>query len=438
MGEGIDGPLIQLFNQDELDFDVVKSSIPNDFRIVEDDKVFMVYCKLRSTAHIFTKKNCKLITSFPQISYLNTSATTYLRERPKIWDELTVTQSFEGPMILVFYYGSRWYTTSEVSLQCNNVYGNSTKPLKDYFMDTGKCDTTKLDKSLCYYFVLLHHKLRHIVQYTTLGCDYKELALVSIMRNLVAPPTSADTDANTNTNTDTDVEKCMDPFADCGENPFIKPTIYHFSCLDELEATLEKITYDNATYRRVSMEGFILQHIGGKLRFKIQSELYQQIDKLKPLERNNYQVYLELYQQDKLGDILPYVSKYSNEIVHRINMSMRTLSREILNIYHTTRKRRNCELYDSLSDNYKKVLYGIHGLYIRSRRKDFVNGREIEGKDIRSITVHDIYYHIKNLQPEQLRLLYADRTDLMKNPLIIPHMNLSCIYTMTQTKLMEG
>lgn len=89
-----------------------------------------------------------------------------------------------------------------------------------------------------------------------------------------------------------------------------------------------------------------------------------------------------------------------------------------------------------MTDQYKKILYAIHGLYIKGRKKDFVNGKEIEGKDSKSITVHDIYYYLKNLPPEQLRKLYDDRILMMTNTNIIPYLNLGCIYTLTQTRLM--
>ena len=117
-------------------------------------------------------------------------------------------------------------------------------------------------------------------------------------------------------------------------------------------------------------------------------------------------------------------------------MSMKTLSREILNIYHTTRKKKNGDIYDCLPDSYKKILYGIHGLYIKGRKKDFLNGEAIEGNDIKSITVHDIYYYLKNLSPDQLKQIYLDRTELIKNMEIVPHLNMNCIYTLTQSKLM--
>ena len=413
--------LDSLFLDLQLDsFEKIKEKFSNpDYTILEDDKIFLIRQNNQSTSraseilqngsHIYIKDGLKYITSFNKIRYINDDAKKYIAENEDKWDEFIIQQSFEGPCVQVFNYDDKWYVCNEDSLSCSNVYGNSSKTVLEYFTDTGKCDFNKLNKNICYHFILLHNKLKHIVQYNNLGYDFKELVLLkSVENNIIID------------NSDTEL--------------FIKPIIYHFSCFDELEATLEKITYDNAVYRRISTEGYLISHNG--ILLKLQTEIYSQINILKPLEKNNYQVFLELYQKDKLNDVLPYISKYSNEIIHRINMSMRTLSREILNIYHTTRKKKNCNVYDSLPDNYKKILYGIHGNYIKGRKRDFINGREIEGKDTKSITVHDIYYYLKSLPPNQLRQIYFDRIDVMKNAVLVAHINFNCIYSLTQARLM--
>jgi hypothetical protein len=410
--------LRNLFNSTSLTSLVPKLKKTNFF---ENDDIIMVsendnICSdpmfAFHTCHIFTK-DWKYLSSFGRVLQDNELVKKYLQEKCDFWDDFTVSQCFEGPVVQVFFHNN-WHIATEKSLNASETYGTSSKSVRDYFIDTGKCDFNKLDKDCCYYFVILHNKLKHIVQYSHLGQEYKELVLIDVRR--VGPERAADVDK-------------MKEYPE-----FIKPIIYHFSCFDELEATMDKITYDNAVYKRISTPGFIIRH--GDISLKLQTEIYRQIYRLKPLEQNNYQVFLELYQHDKLNEVLPYVSKYSNDIIHRINMSMKTLSREILNIYHTTRKRKNSDIYDTLPDSYKKLLYGIHGLYIKGRKKDFVNGREVEGRDTKSITIHDIYYHLKNLSPAQLRQIYLDRNELMKNHTIIPQLNLTCIYTLTQSRLL--
>lgn len=449
--------LVKILKLNNNNFDEIKMKISNVYNISEDEKVFLIskvknnkiilnnkFCELDNLfinycSYVFTKDKFRLITRFPKISYKNEKAKEYLKNNQDInnqdiWDKFTIMQSFEGPLVQVFFY-DKWYISTEVDINAGNCYGNTNKSIKDYFLDTNKLDNLdKLDKNYAYHFVLLHNRLKHIVQYTNLNYDYKELVLTNITQ------INNNVNNNINNNIINNIIEVDLSIVKLDDYQFLRPMTYYFSCFDELEATLEKITYDNAVYKRISTEGFIIKHYihNQTIQLKLQTQIYKQIKKLKPLKQNNYQTFLELYQHDKLNDILPYISKYSNEIIHRINMSMRTLSREILNIYHTTRKKKNSDVYDSLSDSYKKLLYEIHGLYIKGRRKDFVNGREIEGKDIRSITVHDIYYHLKNLPSGQLKQIYLDRIELMKNITIIPHLNLNCIYTLTQSRLMSN
>ncbi len=127
-------------------------------------------------------------------------------------------------------------------------------------------------------------------------------------------------------------------------------------------------------------------------------------------------------------------------------MSLRTISKEFLNIYHFTRKNKNKEIYDLLSEAYKKVLYGVHGVYIGTRKNDFENSIELESAKIdnKSITVHDIYYYIKSLPFSTLRQIYLDRDILIEKIKINEEyedlkelMSFDCMFIITQTKLMK-
>ncbi len=130
-------------------------------------------------------------------------------------------------------------------------------------------------------------------------------------------------------------------------------------------------------------------------------------------------------------------------------MSIRTISKELLDIYHFLKKNKKSELYNNIPNNYKKVLYKIHGIYIDARKSDFiknnsdtvqVDSEEITKVEFKSITVHDIYHYIKSLSLLQLKQLYIDREEIIKEKKVNENIyNLlvkDCVYTMTQTKLM--
>jgi hypothetical protein len=344
------------------------------------------------------------------------------------WKNIVAYQSYDGINFTAFFTDNLWYIIYNNGLFLLNGESDdsSFKSIQKALTDIINLD--ELDKKNYYDFELLPHKKNIVRHYD----DCVEL-IHKISHEKI-----------TNKQIEFNIENT------------IKQQQQFFSCLDELIVRLDKISFDNVISKKITIEGFILyiydpndtSHTHGHkvnadissayVVGKIQSDTYKKISKLKQsLTGNIYQNYLELYQNGKLVDYLPYFSKYTNEIVHRINMSMKTLSREILNIYHATRKKKNKDLYDILTEQYKKILYSIHGLYINIRKTDFINGHEIDERESKSITVHDVYYYLKSLPPDQLRQLYHDRLDMLENPSVHQYLCKDCIFTITQSKLME-
>lgn len=142
----------------------------------------------------------------------------------------------------------------------------------------------------------------------------------------------------------------------------------HFSCTDELSMFLESMSNKNYMTKKLTIEGVLIR-LTDDIYVIMQTACYKQITLLKPQTNNIHVGFLEMYQRDKLSSFLPFYSNYSNDILHRINMSMKTLSKEILNIYHLTRNKKNMQLYELLPDIYKKAIYDIHGLYISYKKK---------------------------------------------------------------------
>ena len=194
-------------------------------------------------------------------------------------------------------------------------------------------------------------------------------------------------------------------------------------------------------YQKVTTEGYVLKYYHGEkgkspfTTLKLQTNIYETLMKLKPNNSNIYQCFLELYQKDKLGEFLPYFTKYGGDVLKRIHISMQTISKELLDLYHITRNKKNIDLYNELTNSYKKCLYEIHGLYIKNRSQDFEDGVD-KGGSIRSINVFDIYKYLKNVPSNELRQIYYDRMNSLENPLYV-FLNKKCINTMTQSTLMN-
>ena len=203
--------------------------------------------------------------------------------------------------------------------------------------------------------------------------------------------------------------------------------------------------------KKIILEGYEIYDFNTNLikNYKIQTHIYQQILYIKPKCENIHLGYLELYQANKLNEYLPYFTNYHGEIIHRISMSIRTISKELLDIYHFLKKNKKSELYNNIPSNYKKILYKIHGIYIDARKNDFLKNitesiqeesDEIIKLEFKSITVHDIYHYIKSLTLSHLKQIYLDREEMIKEKKVNEYIyNLiikDCVYTITQTKLM--
>jgi hypothetical protein len=153
-----------------------------------------------------------------------------------------------------------------------------------------------------------------------------------------------------------------------------------------------------------------------------------------PKGLNLNEIYLQLYQNNKLTDILQYINDTSTDIIKRINTSMGTLSREILDIYHMTRNQNNSTLYNLLPPSYRKILYYIHRTYIEQKNSIDMLIVKI------SITVENVYNILKEIDIKLLVNIYKERNLLNENILNSEHelkkLLKACVHTQIQSKLL--
>ena len=410
--------------------------------------------EMNCRSYILDKTNLECVgTQFNKIVY-NQDAVNYINEKEKtddqFWNNVVVQPCYEGTILLVFYHNNSWYVSTRRCLSAQDSKWVRNKSYMDMFKEAikNKFDFDDLDKNYCYTFILVHYKNKNIVNYTNLGKEYKEVFHI----------------ITTEKYTVNEVEY---------EIPNIsKIESLKTKGLDDLLALLNSVSNENQTKRRVTTEGFVLRvYEGEKYKscfriLKLQTELYQKLMRIKPNNSNIHQSYLELFQKDKLNDFLPYFSKYNNNIVKRISNAMKTISKEILNLYHLTRDKKNPNIYTQLGKNYKKILFGLHGLYIEHKKKelnnklvndqvsnDEVSNDEVSNDEVnntsnsneelvdyhisKSINVNDVYYYLKSLSPYDLRQIFFERTSMLDND-DFTFMNKKCINTMTQSTLMFG
>jgi len=383
------------------------------------------------TTTVYQKLPFKKIFSFMTPQLTNNNTMVYLKNLDhNKFKKLYIKNIIEGINCFLIY-NNYWQLISEKSINANeNVYKNNT--INDQFkeiINEKKINLEELDKTKIYNFILVHHKNNGILNFCHYGSGYKELFLNLVLNN-------KDNLQYVN----------IFPNIEHKKNNIKLINKLTFENVQELVENINNLSYENIVNKKISIEGYNIYELNKDIQivnYKLQTHIFQQIQNIKPKNKNIHQGYLEMYQENKLKEYLPYLTNYHIEIIHRISMSLRTISKEFLDIYHYLKKYKQYELYNAIPTNYKKILYGIHGIYIDARKNEFSkNYVEDENKlDTRSITIHDIYHYLKSTPVNLLRQLYFDRDAIIKekkiNPEIYKLFIKDCIYTIIQTKLMS-
>ena len=370
---------------------------------------------------ILDKRTLKIIaTQFNKVIY-NDEAIKLLKMNN--FDNIVVDVCHEGTMILVYYHNNKWYVSTRRCLDANDSKWIKDRSYRQMFNETidNLFTLDDLDKNNVYYFILIHYKNKNIIDNSQMGDNYK--SVIHIMTTNKYSPCEINYTINNNV-------------------PKLKNI--SFNSLDEVILKLKLISQQDEKNKHVSTEGFIIkiyknsQKKGIFTVVKLQTALYRRLMKIKPNNNNIHQIYLELYQKNTLCDFLPYFTIYTTDVIKRINSTMKTISQEILNIYHATRNKKNQNLYNNLKEQYKKILYGLHKQYIKNREKDFQNGIEMSFSERKSkpISVHDVYHHLKRLEPYKLRKIFLERKLMIKENIASEFIKNNCMNTKIQTSLM--
>lgn len=375
----------------------------------ETDNLFLVnYNILESQTTkntvIYTKEYKKYL-EFEKIDYYNEFAIEFLKQCN--WNRTKVYSIYEGTPVILHNLNDKWILTTEKKINgTNKIY---KKSICELFLDTLNIETldeidscpilkNNFNKDYVYYFDLIHHKNNLIVHHSHYGCGYKELIIRKIEKR---------SESTNIFDMGEEKRKLKTKIPNVNVNSEL-----HFSCADELIAKINNISYENMCNKRITHEGFKV-YVNNCV-CKIETNIYQQVKNIRPINPNIHQGYLELYQQNKLKEYLPYFTKYYSDVIHRLNSSLKTLSKELLNLYHLTRRRREKQIYDHLPETYCRLLYEIHGVYIDARKNDFVDGEEIDILDTKNISVHEIYHYLKSLHFSVLKQLYFDRETFLE------------------------
>ena len=184
-----------------------------------------------------------------------------------------------------------------------------------------------------------------------------------------------------------------------------------FNNYDDLEDEFYKNIKYQEESKKLTDAGFIICYNDNK--YVLLNTIYSKITNLLPEYTNITKIFLDLYKNDLLNQAINYMSLYPQDVIKRINSSIKTISKEYLNIYHLTRKKANPQLYEKLSLYDKKILYDLHTIFINTRKNEYIANEEFADK--KSLNVDIVYKYIKNINIDILEKIYFNRDELILN-----------------------
>lgn len=420
--------LINTFTPDDsITFDKFKEKLleqhGESFGLKDNDDLFIIYSNKQNPIYdtsdvafnyksvVYDKTNFNpIVTQYNNVIY-NDEAIKYVQNVN--WENITVQKCYEGTLIIVFNHNGKWYTTTRRCLDANESIWIKNNSYGQLFSDAidGKFTFDDLDVNYCYHFVLVHHKNKNIVSYRDLDVDYKNVYHILTTEKYSMK-----------------------------EVAFKVPNVNiveeeHFENMDVLLTKLNDHNRDDVTSQLITFEGYILKHYTGEVHnspfitLKLQTKLYETLLRYKPNNSNIYQCFLELYQQDKLNFCIPFflqrldgiTSENCGLLINCVHVAFRNLAKELSTLYFMTRKKNNKDMYDVLPSSYKKVLFGIHGIYL--------NNNTIP------ISPYAIYNYMKFMPSKDLRYLFLERQQMMKDDKFT-FINRNCNHTSTFTDKM--
>lgn len=327
-------------------------------------------------------------------------------------DPTAVTPCYEGTYLSVFNHNSKWYVSTRRCLNSNDSVFNQAETEDsvshfEMFEDVlrtsnfqGFADfSSKLNPEYSYYFVLIHHKNKHTIDYTNeFGSNYARLCLTTVR----------------------DLNMCELDMSEGYE--FLGTNIFTPKDLDSIEEFANgnrEVKYDMSP----TSEGVIVRMYDTTLNkfrlIKLQNMSYQ-FSLVMGAERNIFKGLLYLYQNDKLADYFSQNIKLQNirKIVNPLNTCesydtigmvdavFKVCTSELFELFKVLWSLKTCEhlnkpLYDMLPKEYKDILFAVRGMYYK--KKAALRGKEnVSTTDIKSahLKINDIYNYLKTLSTD--------------------------------------
>jgi hypothetical protein len=379
-------------NNENNDIDKLRKALMNKNILSKDypdENMLLLYNKFENKNKSELENECRSVilnrSTFEIICYTcntpiyNIQAINYMLANNNI--EKEIYKCYEGTLLSLFFYNNKWYISTRRCLDSKDSLWNNKSHYK-MFVEILEEDniefnnfTDILNKDYSYYFILIHHENKNIVDYTSVfGENYKKLCLAFVR------------------NKDTQEEIILDSINFISKNIFLPERVENIESFDE----------ENKSYKldeKPNSEGLVIKiKKNNKYKLlKLQNFNYQ-FHAAMGNKKNIFLGFIYLYQNNKL---LNYLNENKNfykfkKIINPINTNesydtigivdaiFKVFTSELYNLFNilwntSTNQHENSGLYNILPNEYKNILFGLRGLYFKTK----------------SIKLNNIYNHLK-------------------------------------------
>jgi hypothetical protein len=328
---------------------------------------------------------------------------------------------YEGTYLSIFNHNDKWYVSTRRCLDSHDsIFDNGIiqaekshyhmfeEVLQKAGYESFNNFTQNLNPYNSYYFVLIHHQNKHMIDYTNqFGEKYSKICLTSIRDSELR---------------EIDIYDEHIKFASYDESGYIFVP-EKLSSIDNFANSNKIIKYDSYP----DCEGVVIRVWSSEFNknylIKLQNINYQ-FALVLGTERNIFKGLLYLYQTDKLVDYFAQNTNAQNikKITNPLNQSesydtvgivdavFKVCTSEIFELFKIlwsikNGQHQNKQLYDMLPSEYKDMMFAIRGIYYKKRSQIHKKNGELmplhEFKNTH-LKISDIYNYLKSIPTEHL------------------------------------
>jgi len=377
----------------------------------QDDGLILLYNRFENKNKNDLEKECRSVilnrNNMEIVSYscntpiVNMEAINYMLKESN--NNNKFYECYEGTLMSLFYFNEKWYLSTRRCLDSKKSKWKE-RTHYDMFCDVLNLDnydfdsfTEKLDKTKCYYFILVHFNNKNIVDYTSrFGEGYTKLVL-AFVRN----------------------EEQSEVDLSSLELNFLSDNIFlsnQYESLDFFDERNKNYSIDD----KPDSEGVIVKSlVDGQYKYLKLQYMNYQFHNAMGSEKNLFMGFVHLYQKNKLVNyfennenfikyrkiINPINTNESYDTIGVVDAVFKVLTSELFLLYKLfwnfkTGQHQNEALYKMLPKVYKDLLFGIKGVYFKLKA---------ESTGLVFLRIKNIYNYLKSLNSSLIENLLHNR-----------------------------